>query len=533
MRGVRICHGGRILSLGVGLALILVLADVAPTGAATVTNIWRAQIGSVGANGTATVEAYTSGSGSIVLRLAKLKASTYLPVTLSKGTCSRVVSTLIRFPAIRTTSTGHANRTSSLTAGQVTLVMNATAETGQVAIRVGSATAGGLKCGAFTIRALCGRSASAPATAAPSTGSGTLAKSEPPDGYAYFGFLFRLWDESPPSANVMWGDTRPLAERICDSVAVELAGKTPAIIKVQSEWRSPDGTPQPFRAVLGDIEKIHGALGSDVVPMLEWQADTGTGSDSAPGTYTGITTKDIASGSLDTYIRQYARDVKAHAKPLFIRLICGEFNGNWWQWCSPLANPALTTADFVKAWRRVVDIFRHEGVTNVAWLWIPVTPTPPSQDWGFDPGWQAYYPGDAYVDRVGSDLNDWGQPSWLDPVYQFGVDRGKPFFLAEFGIRHDGTGLTHVDQVRWLTAMFDYFESHPQIKAIIYCNYKLNPDRCQDSVRHVWLYDGQVNYVPDVNDLDQRLLAGGADIRALFATRIAESRHSSTLVTGK
>jgi hypothetical protein len=81
--------------------------------------------------------------------------------------------------------------------------------------------------------------------------------------------------------------------------------------------------------------------------------------------------------------------------------------------------------------------------------------------------------------------------------------------------------------------MFDYFESHPQIKAIIYCNYKLNPDRSQDSVRHVWLYDGQVNYVPDVNDLDQRLLAGGADIRALFATRIVESRYISALVTGK
>jgi multiple sugar transport system substrate-binding protein len=150
MRGLFACPGSRILSLGVGLALILTLADVAPTGAATVTNIWSAQIGTAGVNGTATMQAYTNGTGSIALKLAKLKASTYLSVTLSKGTCGSVGSTLFKLPAIRTSSTGAANRTSTLTAAQVTLIKNATSGTGRVAIRVGSSTTGGVKCGVFT-----------------------------------------------------------------------------------------------------------------------------------------------------------------------------------------------------------------------------------------------------------------------------------------------------------------------------------------------------------------------------------------------
>jgi|GEM_PF-6645415 len=141
--------------LGVGLSLSLAVAllmtVVAPVGAATVGASWQAKVGSTGANGTATIQAYTTGSGSLALKLARLKASTYLPVTLSKGTCASVGSTLIRFPAIRTTSSGAAVRTSSLTVAQVTKLKAATTGTGKIAIRVGSSTTGGTKCGVFTV----------------------------------------------------------------------------------------------------------------------------------------------------------------------------------------------------------------------------------------------------------------------------------------------------------------------------------------------------------------------------------------------
>ena len=139
------------VGLSLSLAVVLVMTVVAPVGAATAGAAWYAKIGSAGMNGTATVQAYTAGTGSIALRLTNLKASTYLPVTLSKGTCRLVGSTLVKLPAIRTTRSGAVNRTSSLTVAQVTKLKAATNGTGKIAIRVGSGTTGGVKCGVFTL----------------------------------------------------------------------------------------------------------------------------------------------------------------------------------------------------------------------------------------------------------------------------------------------------------------------------------------------------------------------------------------------
>jgi putative multiple sugar transport system substrate-binding protein len=146
-------RGRRRLGVGLSLSLavILVMTVVAPVGAVTVGAAWRAKIGGAGSNGTATIQAYTSRSGSLVLKLARLKAATYLPVTLSKGTCASVGSRLITFPYIRTTSAGTAARTSGLTVAQVAKIKAATKGTGRMAIRVGSRTTGGVRCGVFTL----------------------------------------------------------------------------------------------------------------------------------------------------------------------------------------------------------------------------------------------------------------------------------------------------------------------------------------------------------------------------------------------
>jgi YVTN family beta-propeller protein len=120
-------------------------------GAATVSAAWSAKIGSAGVNGKATISASTTGSGTITLKLAKLKASTLHPVVLHKGTCSSVGAVLLTLPPIRTTRTGSAARTSSLTAAQVSKITLATAA-GPIAIRIGSGSA--RKCGAFSQSAI-------------------------------------------------------------------------------------------------------------------------------------------------------------------------------------------------------------------------------------------------------------------------------------------------------------------------------------------------------------------------------------------
>jgi hypothetical protein len=350
----------------------------------------------------------------------------------------------------------------------------------------------------------------------------------PPEGETYFGFVYRLFD--PPSAEkaAAWGDTRPFSERIAESIKLELAGKAPATIRVHAPWQRDDrpGSPMvPFSSALNDLAKIREAVGADVLLDLYWQA----GWSVHDPEYSGITTRDIASGSLDTYIREYARDVRDWGSPVLIRLICAEFNGSHNRNCSPRANPNLTPDLFIQAWRRVVDIFRQEKATNVSWAWIAASvPPTPGSPWGRDRDIASYFPGSSYVDWIGVDIYDFGLPGWIDPFYEFAASRGKPFMIGEFGVRHPSSRLTPPQDKAWLEAMFDYFDRHPNLKAITYYNFKSHPESPEHMVDHVYLYDGAVNYHPDISDGDSRLLAGsGADFRGTFADRIADPKYIS------
>ena len=132
------------------LAALIALTMAPAAQAATSTNAWLARIGTAGANGTATVQAFTTGTGTIALKLARLRASSTLAVTLLKASCRG--ATLATLASIRTTSRGAATRTSSLTAAQVTAIKKATAGTGKFAVRVGTGTTA--KCGVFVVQSV-------------------------------------------------------------------------------------------------------------------------------------------------------------------------------------------------------------------------------------------------------------------------------------------------------------------------------------------------------------------------------------------
>lgn len=344
----------------------------------------------------------------------------------------------------------------------------------------------------------------------------------PPDGQSYFGFTFRLWDTKDPA----WGDSRPFSERIDESIRSELASKRPTLLTVWAGWQAPDDPGKPlvsFSARMSDVRKVESIVGPTGFVALDWTLTPTT------ATNGGITTKDVASGALDEYIRRFAQEVKAYGHPVLIRLFGGEFNGSWWYGVSPRANPSLTSADFVAAWRRVVGIFRAAGAANVSWAWVPNALPPEPVPW-VDPDIGAYYPGDQYVDWAGGDAYDVGPPSWLDGLYAFAVAHGKPFYLAEWGVRHDGSVLSPAQQRDWLDAMFDYVEARSAIKAIAYFNYnnRLASRVPIDPARTVLLYGGRVNYQANVNDHDHRLLAdSGAGFSTTFARRIASPRYVS------
>jgi beta-mannanase len=87
-------------------------------------------------------------------------------------------------------------------------------------------------------------------------------------------------------------------------------------------------------------------------------------------------------------------------------------------------------------WRRVVNIFRTAGATNVQWVWNPYV------DVGGSTPMFASYPGDAYVTRIGLDGFNWGSTrpwGWqsYDDIFASSVALLKakaptrPWFIAE------------------------------------------------------------------------------------------------------
>lgn len=136
----------RAAAIAILVVLVTVLVAPAVLGAST-TNVWTARLGSGGANGTATLTAYTNGGGTLALKLAKLPPAVTLAVVVARGTCNAVGKTVVSLPAIKTSRAGAASRTSSLKASQVAAVYAATANGGKMVVRVGTgATA---KCGPF------------------------------------------------------------------------------------------------------------------------------------------------------------------------------------------------------------------------------------------------------------------------------------------------------------------------------------------------------------------------------------------------
>jgi Glycosyl hydrolase family 26 len=105
----------------------------------------------------------------------------------------------------------------------------------------------------------------------------------------------------------------------------------------------------------------------------------------------------ITAGQFDSCFRDVAARFKAYVHPVFLRTMW-EFNGNWYPWAY-----GGDSARFVAAWRRIVDIFRAEGATNVNFVWAP------DEGWyrGDAPKSFEAYPGDAYVDWVASDSYNW------------------------------------------------------------------------------------------------------------------------------
>ena len=175
--------------------------------------------------------------------------------------------------------------------------------------------------------------------------------------------------------------------------------------------------------------------------------------------------KSIAKGDYDAYIINWANAAKELNKLFFVRL-GHEMNDPYRYPWGPQNNKPL---DFINAWRHVVNVFKATGASNVLWIW---SPHPAYAN--FD----AYYPGDEYVDWVGVGTLNYGTVASWSKWWSFDEIFGnyypqlskykKPIIVTEFGSLAVGG-----NRAKWYKdALTDMPVKYPEIKAVIFFHCK-------------------------------------------------------------
>ncbi|MDD2717977.1 MAG: glycosyl hydrolase [Candidatus Wallbacteria bacterium] len=167
----------------------------------------------------------------------------------------------------------------------------------------------------------------------------------------------------------------------------------------------------------------------------------------------------ITSGSLDNYIREQARVSRMFSRPIFLRFgpKCNDPSVAW------TGNPELYKAAF----QHVYYIFMQEGAANVAFIFSAV------YDRNGQNSWQAYYPGDQFVDWAGLDVynrpdNPLLLDQMLDAFYNEYSGR-KPIMLTEMACSEISS---QPDNKAWWinTAFYNLKTKYPRVRAFIWFN---------------------------------------------------------------
>ena len=148
-----------------------------------------------------------------------------------------------------------------------------------------------------------------------------------------------------------------------------------------------------------------------------------------------------------------------------------EFDGEW---------NGYPAAEYKIAFRRIIDHLRAAEVTNFATVFASSKPNLPRETW------EAYYPGDEYVDWLGY--------SWWAPAREEDAEEGapelpsvaaelarewqKPILMAEVGPRHYRTGKDETEKVwAWYASLFEHIEEYSDVvKGLAIINNHWDPE---------------------------------------------------------
>ena len=250
---------------------------------------------------------------------------------------------------------------------------------------------------------------------------------------------------------------------------IDQLGSKPAIIHAFYPWKRTDGTYSPFPTDFADYARQHVA-----VPLITWppgQADINNQVEDFHRNrpQPEFDTVAIAAGEHDAYIAAWADAAKAYSHTVYVRFM-HEVLGTPYPHAFGI-NRNLDPAQYVAAYRHVVDIFHRKNATNVQFVWcFGCGPQ--------NPPFEAFYPGDDYCEWVSLDgYNPLGHEKWKTFEYVFGWEyevlariSRRPIMIGEIGSVESPTDPQA--KAQWISnALLDVIpKKMPRIKAVVFFN---------------------------------------------------------------
>lgn len=124
-------------TVSIFFATLLIFASVGSVDALTVKRTWTARLGSDGVNGSATMKAYTSGTGQLTLHLRRLRANTAYGLQIRAGTCSNLGTVRATLYGVQTSATGSVDTIRNIPEAKMNSIWKA-ARAGSIVIRIGA-----------------------------------------------------------------------------------------------------------------------------------------------------------------------------------------------------------------------------------------------------------------------------------------------------------------------------------------------------------------------------------------------------------
>jgi hypothetical protein len=200
--------------------------------------------------------------------------------------------------------------------------------------------------------------------------------------------------------------------------------------------------------------------------------------------------KDIVSGADDEQLRDQARVLAGLKKTVIIRLwpnmeqrLFACVYG-----VDPTSDPSTAAQRFIQAWQHIVTLVR--GIApNVEWNWSPNVHAFTDNRGNPSTTWKQFYPGDRYVDWVGTQLYNNGYRNVGlegDPMfrtfYAAASSTGKKIIFSEtgapgpdpqvdeggYGCPNARIGTSPSPQYTWIHSFRTDLPKYKQVRAIVY-----------------------------------------------------------------